>query len=259
MAPLRLLAVAVAAALAQPLLAEHLVIYGPDLPSSSEPGGKGRDGETVGTVLQYCGYTTEFRLMPFGRHIRSFTEADVADGVMTVPLNTTVAGASSEAYIWYQNGAASLRSKALDIGSVDDLAGLRLVTFQNGISILELEEYLEQFGSITEVSNQRVHSHLLFLGRVDAILTDGLILAEINRRLENEDKAVLKGAELGEPMDFAPIFQPTPYKMVFRNERHRDDFERCYSQLDQLGHIHEINDRHVGKYRDSIGYRYLGY
>lgn len=259
MTSLRLLVVALTVALAQPVLADRLVVFAPDLPAASEPGGKGRDGEIVGTVLQYCGYTVEFRLMPFGRHIRSFSEGGTADAVMTVPLNVPVAGASSEAYIWYQNGAATLRSRSLDIDSVDDLAGLKLVTYQNGISILELEDHLDRFASITEVSNQRVHSHLLYLGRVDAILSDGLILAEINRRLENEDKAVLKGINLDEPLDFAPIFQPTPYKMVFRNSRHRDDFERCYNQLDGLGHIHEINDRHVGKYRDSIGYRYLGY
>ncbi len=259
MATLRLLALAVVIALAQPLSAEPLVIFGPELPSASEPGGLGRDAEIVGTVLEYCGHTVEFRLMPFGRHIRSFSEGHKADGVMTVPLNATVAGADSQAYIWYQTGAATLRSRALNIESVEDLAGLRLVTFQNGISLLELEDYLHTFGSITEVSNQRVHSHLLYLGRVDAVLTDGLVLAETNRRLVNEDKAVLKGTSLGEPLEFAPIFQPTPFKMVFRNSRHRDDFERCYNQLDGIGHIHEINDRHVGKYRDAIGYRYLGY
>ncbi|MDX1634002.1 MAG: amino acid ABC transporter substrate-binding protein [Marinobacter sp.] len=259
MAPLRLLAISVMIFLAQPLQAEDLVIFGPDPPAASEPDGKGRDSEIVGTVLSYCGYTVEFRLMPFGRHIRNFSETTVADGVMTVPLNATVAGASSQAYIWYQNGAATLRSRDLNIASVEDLFGLRLVTFQNGISILELEDFVDRFATITEISNQRVHSHLLFLGRVDAVLADGLILAEINRRLETEDRAIFKGADLDEPLDFAPIFQPTPYKMVFRNSRHREDFERCYRQLDSLGHIHEINHRHVGKYRDSIGYRYLGY
>ena len=58
---------------------------------------------------------------------------------------------------------------------------------------------------------------------------------------------------------FIPIFAPTPYRASFRKKEHRDAFNACFSELEAEGIVRAINVRHIEKYRDTVGYGYLGY
>ncbi|HAC29923.1 MAG TPA: amino acid ABC transporter substrate-binding protein, partial [Marinobacter hydrocarbonoclasticus] len=49
--------------------------------------------------------------------------------------------------------------------------------------MLGIESHIESFASYSEFADQRIHSRMLFLNRVDVVLADGLIFAEINHRL----------------------------------------------------------------------------
>lgn len=238
--------------------AEHLLIVGPDLPGSSEEGGTGRDAEIVKQVLALCGYEPEFVIHPFGRHLRMFEEVQRFDAVMTVPLSATLEGADTAAYVWYQDGAFYNTSRISEIRSVQDLAGLHVVTFKEGIRLLELDELAPGTASVMEVSDLRVHSKLLFLGRVDVVLADGLIVAEVNRRLmQNADFRSRHGN--GVTLRFAPIFLPLPYKMVFRDAAMAAEFEECFDAAYTEHLIYQVNERHIAPLQHELRYSYLGF
>lgn len=236
---------------------KELVILSPDLPGKSEEGGVGRDSEIVATVLQDCGYSVRFVVQPFGRHLWSFRHLDKVDGVMTVPLEYQLPGFDTAAYIWYQNGAFYSATRTAPIDDVTDLYGLDVVTFQDGIEILDLEAEEKNFGSLYMSANQTLHSQLLMMGRVDAILADGMIVAEINRRVRKKSNSAPVLTHQRDEYLFAPIFDPTPYKMVFKSREIAEQFDPCFDRLYLNGTITAINDKYMEKYSDELHHRYL--
>lgn len=238
--------------------ASELTILSPDLPSQSEPGGVGRDSEIVATVLEQCGYQPQFQVLPFGRHLRSFSDLPTVDAVTTVSDDQSLPGYASLAYVWYQNGASMLESSESKPYSVGQLRGLRVVAFANAAEILGIEHLIGTFSEYQELANQRLHSSMLYFRRVDVVLSDGLIFSEINKRLA-EDPKFASRFDMREPILFTPLFDPEPYHMVFRDKNVRDNFDRCFRKLEGQGVIRSINVKYVDKYRDVVGYGYLGY
>ncbi|WP_166263261.1 transporter substrate-binding domain-containing protein [Marinobacter caseinilyticus] len=237
---------------------ETLTVLAPDLPGTSEAGGVGRDAETVKRVLQLCGYETTFILQPFGRHILTYTKSAVAAAVMTVPLPRQLEGASTAAYIWYQNGAIYDSAITPHIASVEDLYGLKVVTFKDGVELLDISDIESRLGDLLEISDQRVHSRLLMLRRVDSILADGLIVAKVNqgiREQEGNSRLFLDESQLR----FAPIFTPSPFKMVFRDPLLAKAFDGCFDEAYKQGIIGDINEKYISPYQHELGFRYLGF
>ena len=240
------------------VLAEPIDIFAPNLPSSCEVDGKGRDLEIVSSVLKHCGYQPEFMLLPFGRHIRDFEHGQMGDGVITVPASQPVEGFSSTPYIWYQNGVSYLEANIPEPQSIEDLHGLRVMTFIGGTDVLDLSESVGDFGDFSEHPNQRVHTAMLYYDRVDAVLSDGLIFSSINTRLR-QDESFSSRINMERNLKFAPIFEPTPFKAVFRDEQLSADFNRCYRELDEAGVVEAINVKYVDPHREVLEHGYLGF
>ena len=57
---------------------------------------------------------------------------------------------------------------------------------------------------------------------------------------------------------FAPIFNPAPHKMVFRNAAFAAAFDQCFDDLRQSGVIGLINQKYIDKYQNVLRFRYLG-
>lgn len=233
-----------------------LTILAPEVPGSSEWPGVGRDADLVSATLYECGYRTEFIIQPFGRHMLSYRQSDVVDAVMTVPLSSKLPGHPTSAYVWYQNGAYYDTGRIPAINSVNDLEGLDIVTFHDGIRILGLTDMVDDLGEIHEKADQTIHSDLLFLGRVDVILADGLIVAEVNERIRQSGKLpdhMVRESEFR----FAPIFDPTPYKMVFREAALAQSFDECFDRLYRDGTITRILDQYLIPHQKELQYRYV--
>ncbi|WP_281262034.1 transporter substrate-binding domain-containing protein [Azospirillum thermophilum] len=250
---------------AAPASARTVTILAPELPPMMTAEGKGHEAAIIGETLEACGHTASFRVVPFGRHWIDFRDGAqagaAADAVTTVPTGMELPGARSVPYIRYQNGASVLKRSRLSVASLADLAGKRVVTFAGALDVLPgLREAVPGFADFRERSDQLVHSNLLFAGRVDAVLADGLIFAEHNRLL-------LAKAEMGGTLPFDPrqevvfaaIFPPTPYTMMFRDAALRDAFDRCFSDLEKKGRIDEINRAAVEPYRATVRNQYLRY
>nr|WP_241264733.1 transporter substrate-binding domain-containing protein [Marinobacter daepoensis] len=237
----------------------RLLLLAPDIPGMSEPGGHGRDVETVVATLGECGWEADFVYQPFGRHLRTYQDLPSAAGVLTVPLSSVVDGYSTAAYVWYQNGAFYNASRVAPIETVEDLKGLKLVTFQDGIEILRLTERKDEFELLLEISNQTIHTRMLLMGRVDVILSDGGVVAAVAERIRGERRNGEAWPLENDEFVFSPIFTPTPYKMVFRDPGMAKAFDACFDRIRARGGIAGINAKFIDRYQSVLKFRYLGY
>lgn len=226
----------------------ELRISAPDLPGEVESNGEGRDAEVVAEVLDMCGLTATFSVSPFIRHIKSFENEYKFDAVMTVPVDSEIDGYSSAVYIWYENGVLYFRGRGRSISRLEDLEGLKLVTFNRGIELLGLDA-IRGVGSINEVPDQRLHTKMLLYGRVQAIVADGIIVSAVNRMFADLNEV---SRDEFKDLSFVPIFEPTPYKMVFRRQKHQLAFDACLKVASDRGIVEAINEYHSRLFKKEL-------
>lgn len=251
------------ASAALPAAARPVTILAPELPPMMTAAGTGREASIIKEALAACGHEAHFKVLPFGRHWNDYRDGVQAggqvDAVATVPPGMEMPGSRSVPYIFYQNGASVLKSSGLTVRSLADLAGKRVITFSGAPDVLPgLRAAIPSFGDFRERADQMVHSNLLFAGRVDAVLADGLIFAEYNRQLQ--EKAKSAGGlpfDPAQPVQFTAIFPPTSYSMFFRDESLRADFDRCFAELKAKGRVDAIDREWVARYAATVGDRYL--
>jgi ABC-type amino acid transport substrate-binding protein len=264
-----LAALAALIGMALPAAARPVTVLAPELPPMVSADGTGREATIIKEALAGCGHEVRFKVVPFGRHWNDYRDSVQAggqgavqvDAVSTVPAGVEMPGARSAPYILYQNGASVLTSSGLNVQSLADLAGKRVITFSGAPDVLPgLRAAIPSFGDFRERADQMVHSNLLFAGRVDAVLADGLIFAEYNRQLQ--EKAKSAGGlpfDPAQPVQFTAIFPPTAYSMVFRDESLRADFDRCLAEMKAKGRIDAIDREWVARYAATVGDRYLSH
>ncbi len=241
--------------IAAPAFAGTVTILAADLPPMVYADGTGREAEIVSAVMGHCGHDVEFVVQPFTRHWASF-EAGKGDAVMTVPVGMPMEGTQGAPYIAYQNGVSFLAGAGNDYGTLNDLAGLSIAAFQGASNILPgLAEASPNFGSYREMTDQETQSKLLFGGRVDGILGDGMLFAAYTASLRDAGSSA--GIDASQPLEFRAIFDPSDYAMNFRNANMAADFDRCFAELEANGTIASINTKWVDKYRDTLGSNYM--
>ncbi len=251
---------ALLAAVAGPAQARDITIMAGNLPPHVNQDGTGREASLIREVMGACGHTVTFKVEPYTRHWESFRKGD-GDAVATVPAGLDMPGAASEPYVSYQNGASVLAGSGRAVKTLADLTGKKAVTFAGGKELLPgLKDMGGKMAELREQADQGIHSNLLFANRTDAVLGDGLIFAEYNKRLGEQAKS---GKSLpfdpAQPVTFTAIFPPTPFVMVFRDQGLRDAFNACLAQVRQTGKLDAINRAAVEPYRATVGDQYLGY
>ena len=244
---------AVLVAATSPAHAQDLTIKMGELPPHIDSDGSGREAELIRSVAEACGWTVSFEVEPFTRHWRSFQDG-AGDAVGTVPVGMDLGGTATDAYVEYRNGVTVLDQSGLAPSSLDDLSGLSVVTFAGAEGILPgLPEAKSTFSDYREVADQLTHSRMLFGERVDAVLGEGMIVAEYNHRLASDADSVVDATQ---PATFTPIFEATPYTMVFRDAELAAAFDTCLEQASDQ--VDTINADYVARYRDVIGDAYGG-
>ncbi len=233
---------------AAPVLAQDLEVRTAEIPPHMDLNGAGREADILNTVADACGWTMTFVVEPFTRHWWSF-EAGEGDAAAIVPIGTDLGGTPTDAYVSYRNGVTILDATGRTPTNLNDLAGLDVVAFAGATGVLPgLLEARAGFASYREVGDQFSHSRLLFGRRVQAILGDGMIIAEYNKRLANAPVAIV---DTDQPVSFYPLFEPTPFAMVFRDPEMAMAFNDCLAR--SADRIDAINAGYVARYRDLIG------
>ena len=228
--------------------AQDLEVRMAEIPPHMGMDGGGREADIIRAVAGTCGWTVTFVVEPFTRHWRSF-ENGRGDAAGTVPIDMDLGGTRTAPYVAYRNGVTMLDATGIEPTSLDDLAGLNVVAVAGAAGVLPgLLEARAGFASYREVGDQLSHSRLLFGRRVQAILGDGMIAAENNRRLANGSIATV---DTDQPVSFFPIFEPTPFVLVFRDPNLARDFDACLARSADA--ITVINAAYAERYRDLIG------
>ena len=239
--------------------AKPLTIVASNLPGHFDKDGMGREADIVRTTLNTCGHSVRFIVQPFTRHWDTFKTNFSIDAVTTVPDAVKLDGFQTDTYIKYHNGVSMLSSSDLLPETVDDLKDKSVLAFMGALDILPgLRTASASFSGYAEKTDQLIQNRLLFANRVDAVVGDGLIFAEYSLQLRRAAKNRSLGFDPDQKVRFFPIFEPTPYHMVFRDEGVQQDFDKCYAELKAAGKIDEINNRYIDKYSEFVGSTYQG-
>lgn len=237
--------------------AAEIKVMAGDLPPMEFADGTDREAEIIRAALEGCGHTVTFEVQPFTRHWSSFKDG-AGDAVATVPPGLPLPGAATGVYISYQNGAAHLESLPNPPKSVAELAGRSVVAFKGAAEILPgFGDATKGFKEYREIADQITQNKLVFGGRVDAAVGDGMIFAEYSRQLQ-ESKEQL-GFDPAQPVRFTPLFEASPYVMQFRDPAMAAEFDTCFKKAEEAGTIAAINKAWADKYRATLGQSYLNY
>ncbi len=213
-----------------------ILISAPFIPGHVDESGQGVNQRRVSDALKSCGFEAEFRVTPFGRHLRMFEDFEDVDAVMTVPTSYPISGFRSTVYAQYQ--PALIIHQALGEGSRSSLINqdLRVVTFRHAPQILGLGQF--GFTVVEEITDLRLHLPMLLLKRVDAIIGDPAVIIatmSLEDRLDDSESSASRSLKIKE------YFPPTQYQMAFKNQFHRDAFNRCWQGV-AISHQNIISD-----------------
>jgi polar amino acid transport system substrate-binding protein len=210
-------------------------IVTPLLPPHMTERGRGREASLIRAAL--FPNKVEFHVQPFERHWSSYLSDDRFDAVSTVPTDRALSGYASDPYIFYQNGISfnPRTYRGPHPRDLTDLKGQRVIAFAGALQILaELRDLVPSYQLYLEEKDQRIHSLLLHRKTVDAVVADGAIVFEYNRRL---------APGYVDDTIFVPMSCSTPYRLVFRNADLRDDFNAGLGRLESTGRYGQIESK----------------
>jgi len=215
------------------------------LPPQMDENGQGRETDIILAALRAGGIekTVEFHVMPFTRHWQIFESDNRFDAVTTVPQDIELSGLMTRPYIAYQNGIifrSSTFPDGLGKAPLETLADKRVVAFAGASTILPGVNKLGETATLyLERADQLSHS-IMFADRfVDAVIADELIFTHYTRQLLRDDYSNFLKTSM-----FAPAFCSTPYRIVFRDHRLRDAFNKGLSRIKANGKVSMINKRY---------------
>ena len=241
-----------------PADAKELHLIAPNIPPHFDDQGRGRIGDVIRAVLERCGHTVRFTMVPFGRHWNDYKKNESYDGLATAEADQVFPGFTTNPFIHLQDGATVIDGAGLEgIVKVEQLAGKRIVAFPNAHEILGIRHLLPKFKSFKQRTKRFDQIRPLLAGRVDVILADGLITAYFLQKLRDRAKAGQEpDVDATKPVKFRRIFSKGPQRLYFRDEAITKDFDRCSEELIASGEVDRIAKPYVDRYRVILGDQY---
>jgi polar amino acid transport system substrate-binding protein len=216
------------------------------LPPQMGSDGLGREADIITAALRAGGVSTpvEFHVMPFTRHWQSFKADSRFHGVTTVPDELDLDGLRSDVYIRYQNGViyrASAFPRGLGEPALAALAGKRIIAFAGAAAILPgMRVVSENALMYLERKDQLSHSIMFAKGVADAVVADELIFAHYTREYLANDYPSFAAASV-----FDPVFCPTAYRLVLRDDKLRDAFNIGLTSIRASGVLGKIEEKYA--------------
>lgn len=215
------------------------------LPPQMDEHGRGREADIIEASLSAAGVraTIEYHVLPFTRHWQVFKSDSRFQAVTTVPQEIDLDGLRSDVYIHYQNGIIYKFSSfpdGLGDAPLETLTAKRVVAFAGAASILPgVRDVSDRSSMYLERQDQRSHSILFANNQVDAVISDQLIFAHYFQQVRAADRSVQWW-----PAVFDPVFCPTPYRMIFRDEKIRNAFNAGLALIKSNGILAAIEARY---------------
>lgn len=200
----------------------------------------GLEVDIVREIFGYAGHKVKFVLEPLKRTKTTFKQK-LVDGVLDIKSHyPEIQGAFlSDEYITYHNIVVTLKSSNLKIEKLEDLSGLSVVGFQQArIAFCDkLTQIVDSNPKYHEMANQKGQIAMLFAKRTDAILLDRYIFRYHKSRLENVDTT--------QPVTYHQLFEPSHYRIAFRNKELCDTFNKGLKKIRESGRYQEIINSYI--------------
>lgn len=150
----------------------------------------------------------------------NFYKTGKVDAVIN-KLENSLDGFPSDSYIDYHNVAATLKSRNLKIQTLDDLTDLRIGAFQTAKNVLgeTFKDIATKNYKYAEIAKQKLQVEQLLRKRVDVIIGDTLVFKYYQKTLKEE-------SNLTEEIEIHKLFPKTSYRIIFKNSKIRDDFNK---------------------------------
>lgn len=198
----------------------------------------GMEIDIVREALAYHGHTLSLRYPPL-KQVPVLYKKNVVDAALTVNEQFGLNACLSDVAIHYQNYAITLKKSAITINSLSDLAGKKVIAFQNAKMYLgpRFSEAVEH-AHYSEIKKQANQVNRLFLERDDIAISDKNIFLYYKSKTNKVDTS--------EPLVFHSIFAPSAYRVAFRDHDICNDFNDGLKQLKATGRYDEIMARYQG-------------
>ncbi|ENY70682.1 ABC-type amino acid transport/signal transduction systems [Aeromonas diversa CDC 2478-85] len=173
--------------------------------------------------------------VPYGRAERLYLAGRV-DAYVTTERN--LPGFYSLPHITYENVAVTLKSRAIALGSLDKLAGMRVHAFQHARSLLgePFAAAVNKMASYQERGRLEESLRMLEKGRLDVVVVDINILRYLQR----------KGV-VGEDVAVHFLFPTLHLRLLFRGRGDRDSFNEGLQRLRAGGGYYRLQEHYLGQ------------
>ncbi|MCD6034693.1 MAG: ABC-type amino acid transport/signal transduction system [Rickettsiales bacterium] len=229
------------ASLSSPVHAKEVVIaFGMSVPPYIiQRENRGIEFDIIRESLAYSGHTVKPLYIPFDSITNVFVDTN-ADAAATVEEKIGIDGFYSDHVISYQNYAITLKKNHFTINSLDDLKDKSVSAFQSatrymGTAFAEMAKTNPRY---REKRDQLTHVKLLLNGQVDVVVTDKNIFQYFANQLGNT-------VDISQPVTYHTIFPPNDYKVIFREQSLRDDFNKGLRHLKESGRYQQFFDAYL--------------
>ncbi|HYD99351.1 MAG TPA: transporter substrate-binding domain-containing protein [Alphaproteobacteria bacterium] len=195
---------------------------------------RGMEYDIVKEALAAEGHVLVPVFLPFARVVKAMQDKEV-DAALTVNESSGVEAAYSDSHVTYRNYAITLADKGVKVESVADLKDKSVVAFQNAGLYLgdAYKAAVSANKSYREEAKQELQNTLLYSGKIDVVVGDGNIFNWYNKEVAGK-------VDTSQKVTLHPIFEPTPYKVAFRDPAMRDAFNRGLAKLKASGAYDKI-------------------
>lgn len=199
----------------------------------------GMEMDIVKESLAQKGHILKPIYVPFMRVATSFENGRV-DAALTVNESSGIKSVHySDSHITYQNVAIGLSKTNLKVDNVSSMKNYSVIAFQNATKYLgpEFAKMAKVNKRYSEKAKQDKQLAMLYSKRADLIVLD-INIYKYYKKLEKRVSTEAK-------VDIFEVFQPTSYKVGFRNKQVRDDFNTGLKALKESGRYQEIIDSYT--------------
>lgn len=210
---------------------------------------RGLEYDVVREALALEGHTLTPKFVSFARAVREL-QAGMVDATMTMRPDSGVTAFYSASHVSYRNVVITLASRDIAIKRPEDLAGKSVLAFQNASQYLgpAFKAMADANPRYREEARQVVQPLQLFLGRVDAVVTDRFIFGWFAN-----DPEVRAKADIGQTLRIHPLFAATEYHVAFHDAALRDSFNRGLRKLRDTGTYDRIVERYSTYLKEEGG------
>lgn len=201
---------------------------------------RGLEFELVDKAARLAGFEVVAYYAPLER-LHLMLQRGEIDGITSTHQGSGVEAFYSDVYVHYHNAAVSLAARGYLINSIEDLGRYTVSAFQRARLLLgpEFQRMAERSPHYREEALQINRNRLLYSGRVQVVVGDPRIIRYFDREVAGQ-------VDTTQALAWHELFPPTPYRVGFRLNSHRQRFDAGLGRLRASGEYDEITQRYLG-------------